>query len=119
VEPAKCLKKAAQDTAASAVVEIALADRSLGADGEKGSSVRYYNIVNNTSPFRWTSKLLPELKEAGLHAIQGRPSSGVDRHDEKSLEVSRSDERTSEDPSMKLFDFWERRYGLKEIRKEG
>jgi hypothetical protein len=37
----------------------------------------------------------------------------------KSLEVSRSDERTSEDPSMKLFDFWERRYGLKESRKEG
>jgi predicted TIM-barrel enzyme len=108
------------DTAASAVVEMALADRSLGADGEEGSSVRYYNIVNNTSPFHWTSKLLPELKEAGLHAIQGRPSSGVDIQDmmRKSLEVSRSDERTSEDPSMKLFDFWERRYGLKESREE-
>jgi thioester reductase-like protein len=101
------------DTVADAVVEIALADLSSEEDGELESSVRYYNIVNNTSPFHWTSELLPALKDAGLRFRSVPPVEWILMLGE-SLKVSSSDERTREDPSMKLFDFWERRYGRKD-----
>ena len=105
------------DTVADAIVEIALAAMSSEEGTELDSSAQYYNLVNNASPFRWTAGLLPALKEAGLPFRTVTPPEWIHLLKEN-LKVNSKDKRANEDQSMKLYEFWERRYGPKHEKRD-
>ena len=93
------------DIVADAVVELASKTSSTSRP-----MIQYYNIVNNATPFDWTSDLLPALSEAGLDFEGVSPTDWL-RLLKEQLKVDSANKETIDDPSMKLIDFWEARYG--------
>ena len=69
--------------------------------------------MNNVTPFHWTEDLLPALGEAGLE-FEGVNAIDWRRRLKGKLRDEELDGGKVDDPSMKLIDFWERKYGRAE-----
>ena len=91
------------DVVADTVVELATKDILNEVESERG--LEFFNIVNNGTQFHWTEDLLPELRTAGLDF--DTVSQGIWLG--KLREAQKED--AAHDPSMKLLDYWERKYG--------
>lgn len=81
------------DTVARAFADISLSD----------SPDIVFNLVNSTA-FHWTEELLPKLREAGLKLTQ------IDQQ-EWLKQLRESDPDPSVNPTIKLLDFYESKYG--------
>ncbi len=101
------------DVVADAVMELASRE---ACTSER--STQYYNVVNNVTPFHWTNDLMPALGEAGLDFRGVSPIEWL-RLLKEQLKTVSENQGTFDDPSMKLTDFWERRYGGTKVDDNG
>ena len=87
------------DTVASAFVDISLS----------GSTDVVFNLVNSNA-FHWTADLLPRLREAGLAFTE------VDQI-EWLKELRQSSQDPAVNPTIKLLDFYEAKYGIAQTKR--